>query len=82
MDFLPRLAARKYDESAVSFPSLSFRNGGPQARVSSPTRGRSTLTTSAPMSASVWVAQGPARMRVKSRTLMCPSAVSMSVSPP
>ena len=34
--------------SANSWPSASLRKGGPQARVSSPAPGRSTLITSAP----------------------------------
>src|SRR5438552_14342555 len=42
--------------------------GGPQPRVSSPAPGRATLITSAPRSASVWPAQGPARMRASSST--------------
>src|ERR1044071_6547328 len=42
--------------------------GGPQPRVSSPAPGRSTLITSAPRSARVWPAQGPARMRASSST--------------
>ncbi len=45
---------------AVSLPSLAFRNGGPQPRVSSPAPGRSTLITSAPKSASIWPTHGPA----------------------
>src|SRR5262249_8461309 len=42
--------------------------GGPQARVSSPVFERSTLTTSAPRSASTWPAHGPARIRASSST--------------
>src|SRR6185369_5586308 len=42
--------------------------GGPQARVSSPVLLRSTLTTSAPRSARIWPAHGPARMRASSST--------------
>ena len=42
--------------------------GGPQPRVSSPVPGRSTLITSAPRSANVCVAIGPASTRVRSRT--------------
>src|SRR6187455_2921981 len=42
--------------------------GGPQARVSSPVLLRSTLMTSAPRSARIWPAHGPARMRASSRT--------------
>src|SRR5690349_15561092 len=43
-------------------------HGGPHDRVSSPVPGRSTLTTVAPRSASVMVASGPARTRLKSAT--------------
>src|SRR3954451_23350963 len=58
---LLRLTHSKYaDELAV--------HGGPQARVSSPTPGRSTLITVAPRSASVIVASGPASTRLKSAT--------------
>src|SRR5215217_2487294 len=42
--------------------------GGPQRRVSSPS-GLSTLTTSAPRSASTCPAHGPARIRASSTTL-------------
>ena len=56
---LARLAQAKYAES----PLRSSTQGGPQPRVSSPVPGRSTLITSAPRSASVWLAQGPARTR-------------------
>src|SRR5258706_602626 len=57
-DRLLRLVPRKYAASAVSVPLRSFRNGGPQPRLSSPPLldspgGRSTLITSAPRSASV-----------------------------
>src|SRR5271166_6865450 len=48
-------------------------NGGPQRRVSSPS-GLSTLTTSAPRSASVCPIQGPARMRASSTTRIPESA--------
>src|SRR5262249_54898079 len=41
---------------------------GPQLRVSSPLPGGSTLITSAPMSPSIMVESGPARMRVRSMT--------------
>src|SRR5919204_5246388 len=58
---LLRLTARKY---AASPPA----NGGPHARVSSPSPGRSTLTTSAPRSASTIVAYGPASTRDRSTT--------------
>src|SRR5688572_25370364 len=45
-------------------------NGGPQLRVSSPSPGRSIFITSAPKSANIWLAQGPARTRDRSRTRM------------
>ena len=44
------------------------RHGGPQARVSSPPSGRSTLITSAPRSPSSIAASGPASTREKSAT--------------
>src|SRR5262249_34453306 len=43
-------------------------------RVSTPTPGRSILVTSAPKSASIIVANGPARTREKSRILSGPRA--------
>src|SRR5262252_4806613 len=58
---LLRLTPRKYADS----PAM---NGGPQPRVSSPWPGGSILITSAPMSPSVMVQSGPARMRVRSTT--------------
>src|SRR3954465_1561703 len=70
-DFLPRFAELKYAESFVSLPSPSRSHGGPKARESSPTPGRSTLMTSAPRSARFWLAQGPASTRERSRTRMC-----------
>jgi len=58
-------------DSLVSEPSRgSRRKGGPHARVSSPVPGFSILITSAPRSANCIVAKGPARTRVKSKTLM------------
>ena len=42
--------------------------GGPHARVSSPSPGRSTLTTVAPRSASIMAANGPANTRLRSAT--------------
>src|SRR5215467_8600715 len=42
-----------------------------QARVSSPCSGSSILTTSAPISPSIMVQKGPARVRVRSTTLIC-----------
>src|SRR5690348_14256714 len=42
--------------------------GGPQWRVSSPTRGRSILMISAPRSPKICVHHGPASTRVRSRT--------------
>ena len=59
-DRLFRFTERKY----VATPSASY--GGPHSRVSSPVPGRSTLTTSAPRSASSIVAYGPASTREKS----------------
>src|SRR5687768_11413281 len=59
---LLRLMPRKY---ALS-PAM---NGGPQARVSSPLPGCSTLMTRAPMSPSSIVQYGPDRTRVRSRTV-------------
>ena len=64
---LLRLTDWKY----VARPCAS--NGGPQLRVSSPVPGRSTLITSAPRSASIIVANGPARIREKSRIRSSPS---------
>ena len=58
---LERLTHSKYDDPLPV-------HGGPHCRVSSPVPGRSTLTTSAPRSASVMVARGPASTRVKSAT--------------
>src|SRR3989441_1136240 len=58
--FLPRLTDMKY----VASPAT---NGG-HFRVSSPLPGSSTLTTSAPMSASIMVQNGPASTRVRSST--------------
>ena len=52
----------------MALPSLS--NGGPQVRVSSPTPGRSTLTTCAPKSANNIVAYGPAKTLEKSAILI------------
>jgi hypothetical protein len=57
---LLRLKAAKYHES----PSLMT----PCPRSGSPTPGVSTLITSAPISASIIVQNGPARMRVRSTT--------------
>ena len=52
-------------------------HGGPQARVSSPEPGRSTLITVAPRSARVIVASGPASTRLKSATSSPDSAPLM-----
>src|SRR3954452_20529592 len=71
IDFLPRFAELKYAESFVSRPVRSLIHGGPKARESSPTPGRSTLITSAPRSARFRLAQGAASTRDKSRTRMC-----------
>src|SRR6185295_1895784 len=65
-------------ESFVSRPSLSLTQGGPKARESSPTFGRSTLMTSAPRSARFCPAQGPARTRDRSRTRMCDNGPAMT----
>src|SRR5262245_14124412 len=73
IDFLPRFADVKYAESLVSRPCASFTQGGPKARESSPTPGRSTLITSAPRSAMFWPAHGPASTRDRSRTRTCES---------
>src|SRR5882672_2818022 len=78
IDFLPRLAEVNYAESLLSRPSLSFTQGGPKARESSPAPGRSTLMTSAPRSARFCPAQGPASTRERSRTRMCESGPAMS----
>ena len=59
--FLFRLNAKKMALSRA-------QNGGPQARASSPRPGRSTLMTSAPMSPSVCVQNGPATFWVRSTT--------------
>src|SRR3954468_18988860 len=59
---LLRLKAAKYQES----PSLTT----PCCRKGSPAPGGSTLITSAPISASIIVQNGPARMRVRSTTLI------------
>ena len=67
-DFFPRFADIKYAERAS--PSGTSNQGGPHARVSSPTPGLSILITSAPKSANVWLAQGPASTLLKSSTLM------------
>src|SRR5204863_2502079 len=56
--------------------------GGPQARVSSPGPLRSTLITSAPRSARIWPAQGPARMRASSSTRKPASGPGIRANPP
>ena len=53
------------------------RHGGPQARVSSPPSGRSTLITSAPRSPSSIAASGPASTREKSATRIPSSMARM-----
>ena len=60
--------------SRCSSPSC---HGGPQARVSSPPSGRSTLITSAPRSPSSIAASGPASTREKSATRI-PSSGGMA----
>src|SRR6185436_13233655 len=67
--------------SAVSLPAPSFRNGGPQPRVSSPAPGRSTLITSAPRSPRFCAAQGPARTRDRSSTRICESGPAIKWGP-
>src|SRR5262249_57498250 len=55
---------------------LSSWQKGVQERVSSPRSGSSILMTSAPMSPSIIVQKGPARVRVRSTTLIfCKAAV-------
>src|SRR5664279_3300087 len=61
---LPRLALRKYALSPLS-PSSK---GGPQPRLGSPSGG-SSFCTSAPKSASNWVAKGPASTQDRSTIL-------------
>src|SRR6185436_10973718 len=56
--------------------------GGPQPRVSSPAPVRSILITSAPRSARICPAHGPARMRASSRTRIPASGPGMEVSNP
>ena len=70
---LLRLTDWKYVDS----PRL---HGGPQLRVSSPPSGRSTLTTSAPRSASSMVAYGAARTRLKSAMRTPSSAPAVTVT--
>src|SRR5512134_1791952 len=69
---LLRLTPRKYADSPLT-------KGGPQVRVSSPAPGGSTLITSAPMSPSICVHSGPARMRVRSST-RSPSSAPLGFS--
>ena len=54
--------------------AASQRNGGPKARVSSPSPGFSIFRISAPRSPRICVAHGPASTRLKSRTRICDSA--------
>src|SRR3989441_9839136 len=67
-------------KTALSRP----QKGGPHARASSPRPGRSTLTTSAPMSPSGWVQNGPATFWVRSTTTIPSSgrATDASVAAP
>src|SRR5689334_24484511 len=60
---LLRLTERKYELSPLT-------NGGPYRRLSSPIRGSSILTTSAPRSPRCIVANGPETTRHRSRILM------------
>ena len=69
---LPRLMPAKYALSPDG-------KNGPNARASSPTPGRSIFTTSAPRSASNIVQYGPAKTRVRSRTLIPASGKSSLV---
>src|SRR5918997_2695265 len=73
-----RFTERKYADSRAS-PSPA--KGGPQWRVSSPRWGCSTLTPSAPRSASTIVAYGPARTRERSRTLTPSSGNTAGIVP-
>src|SRR5688500_9695066 len=77
IDFLPRLAARKYADSVVSLPLASLSQGGPKARESSPFFGRSILMTSAPRSARFWPVHGAASTRERSSTLICDKGPAM-----
>src|SRR3954452_4674544 len=63
---LLRLAERNHADSSPT-------NGGPQLRASSPEPGRSTFTTSAPMSPRYIVAVGPA-YEVEMSTTRTPSS--------
>ena len=74
---LPRLQARKY--AATCFPSKPVVNGGPHFLVSSP-HGASTLITSAPKSDSIWVLNGPAKIRDKS-TILVPANIPLMLLP-
>src|ERR1700722_13099631 len=60
---LLRLTDRKYELSPLA-------NGGPYRRLSSPIRGSSIFTTSAPRSPRCIVAKGPETTRHRSKTLM------------
>src|SRR5688572_15730866 len=74
---LLRLIPRKYADS------LPAAKGGPHVRVSSPAPGGSTLITSAPMSPSICVHNGPASIRVRSSTRSPSSApLSAATAPP
>jgi len=60
----------------------SPQNGGDQARESSPRPGRSTLTTSAPMSPRICVQNGPAPFWVRSTTTVPSSGSATATSLP
>src|SRR4030095_1999019 len=77
-DFLPRLAQAKYADSVVSLPFASLSHGGPKARESSPTFGRSILMTSAPRSARFCPVHGAASTRERSMTFMWDSGPAIS----
>src|SRR5256885_1872681 len=56
------------DTATTEIYTLSLHDALPQSRVSSPRPGCSTLTTSAPRSASAMAHMGPASTRERSRT--------------
>ena len=64
-----RAMLRLFRFSARKPPAMSWVRREPMRRVSSPVPGRSTLMTSAPMSASSMVHMGPAMICVRSSTL-------------
>ena len=68
-DFLPLLQAQKYIEFSSVSSAVCDKYGGAHSRVSSPFPGRSIFSTSAPRSANICAAKGPAKTRDKSMTL-------------